>query len=362
MTLRSAKTEDKMNELEKLNSKELLERIQSFPDQILLNTDKDGYPRSFPVGRAAANEQERLNQGQELSEKEQRRFIQAFSNSVTLGAGLSERPNMPENVKGLDLWDFNQGGVKGKKIEFSLVKEESGKFAVYAPTEDLKTVKVGYLDEKFAEKHPIKENEIVYGQYYRGQVELVFDAEKLYEEAELVPELTDKGEHTYAVKFSIGNFGYEPEGREKRYEDVMNSFPMKEVLESKIGKGSPITDVKWNIPIEDNRYGTLEITTNQALDGSQIVSINQCLEYLTWEAGWDQNENNHMFGETMEHDYDFLQEVFDASQTKMTPPLDHLITLEGDLKEIKIEPEITIEQDFADAVAAIPVDNKSMEQ
>lgn len=361
-------TEEKYDKLCDISNQELLDRMRQFPDQNLLNNDMNGNPRKLQVGTVAEQ-----YEGKPLDNDTWRNLRNAFSSITTLAAGTQDRPNMPDNVLGYDLWNFDYGGVDGQIISFGLTQEAPGKVAVNVPTTDLKTVKVGYLDEQFANTYPISDACIVAGQWHKGQIELIFDAEELYAESNLEPVLTNDGKHIYEMPFMIANIQYETQGWEghdenpqilKVFEKNMNAFPVKDMVGDVLlqnGLDNPIVDVTWNMSGDGDHF-KMRMISDKQLDGSQLLCADRALTYLTIESAYDENSDKHVFEKYMDIDAEFVKAVYDTFETRMRPSCDDIFCSEGHLTEVKAESDIALANDFANAVANISADNKGLEQ
>lgn len=359
--------EDKYDELCDLSDDELLDRICAFPNQTLLNTDRNGFPRKLQVGLVAEQYRQKP-----LNDTMQQNLTNAFASITTLAAKTQDRPNMPDNAYGVDMWNFDQGDVNGQKIDFGLQEEPSGKIAVYVPTTDLTTVKIGYLDQQFADTYPVNGSRIVTGQYYKGQVEIILDAEELYSEAELEPVLTNDGKHMYEMSFAVSNIQYETQKWGNHDEnpqilqvfcDNMNAFPVKEMIGSILeqnGLDNSITDITWDV-INDEQF-RMHMISDKPLDGSQLLCADKALSYLMVDSAYDENKDNHVFGKYMDADDEFLKAIQNTFETEMYPECSDLIDLKGPLAEVKAESDMDLLNDFSDAVANIPVNNENLEQ
>lgn len=340
-------TDKKYESLSDLSDQELLDRIREFPSQDLLNNKRDGSPRTFQVGRTADQ-----YAGRELDSETRENLLVGFSSLTTLTTGIQGQVNMPDNLLARDMWNFYEGGIEGQAVDLGFTEEAPGRIAVSVPTRDLGTVKIGYLDEEFVNAHPIKGGQIVNGQWNKGQLEIVLDAEELYRESRLEPVLTDDGKYAYERSFAIDNIQYETDswgsheanpGILKDFERNMNAFPVKEMLGDmleKNGQENPIVDASW-IAIPDKSF-RLQILTDKPFDGAQLLCLDNTLDYLTRKSAYNENRNNHIFGKYMDTDDDFLKAVQESFKTNMYPSCDDLFTRKGCLAEVKIEPELTL--------------------
>lgn len=329
MYYRKYMTEEKYGKLVNLSDKELVERIKAFPDQDLLNFNRDGSVRKHQIGIVAAQ------RGGKLDDRTRNILRNAFASITTLGVGIQMTTGMPEDVYGIKLWNFDQGGFDGVKVCFGITKEASGKAAVSVSTKTLGIIKIGYLEDGFVADH-ISQNRIVMGQWYKGQAELIFDAEELYNVQK--PAVSGDGKYMYEQAFVIPNIQYETgkwdgheanPGMKKVFEQNMNAFPVKTILESSFKKNGlelVIDSVVWSV--ED---GVMTITADKELDGSQLLCVEAALNYLTRESGY--TEDPHMFKDCMETDTDFLKVVYDTFETRMRPSLNDVLDMKGRLMQ-----------------------------
>lgn len=353
MFLKQFQSEKKYGELCKLGDKDLLSRIRSFPDQDLLNKERDGNPRRLQVGLAAEE-----YESKPMTDDMRINLIKAFSSITTAAVKIQETPNMPEHVDGVDIWNYYKGDFEGKKVLFGLTEESPGQIAIYAPTEDLTAAKIGYLDKSFANEYPLHGSTITPGQWHKGRVEICLDMEQLYENAVSKSMLTENGEHIYELPFSIPNirFEYGAWGDHKAdpeilkvFENNMNAFPVKEMMEDmleKNGLGSPITDIKWDMGTEDS-IRNIQIFTEKPLNSQQLLCVYNSLEYLTRESAYEKNQDRHIFKNYMDEDTDFLKAIQNTFKTKMYPSLDDLFHTKS-LAEVKIKSDILLtDEDLA---------------
>lgn len=347
MFLKQSETEDKYDKLVELSNEELLDRIRSFPDQDLLNNEMNGNPRKLQVGRVAEQQEAKT-----LTEGTRRNLSKAFASITSIAVTTEDKPKMPDNVQGFDLWNYYKGDFEGKNITFGLTEEEPGKIAIYAPTEDLTTEKIGYLNESFTSRYPIHGNHMAAGQWYHGKVEIILDMEQIYGESCLKSSLTENGTYVYERPFIIPNIQYEFSDwgdheanslASNIFEENMNAFPMKEMIGDmleKNGSKNPITDIRWSVFDADDCK--IQITADEPLDSSQLLNITKILEYLTVESSYEKNPSNHRFEQYMDRDTDFLKAVQDSFETKMAPSIDHLFRWGEPLTEVKTESNILL--------------------
>lgn len=293
----------------------------------------------------------------EVNQKEKDIMIARFAGSTFCTAKLSGK-DMPENFYGHPQWSFKTGSEMGFRTHFGLTKEESGKVAVHVTTQDMKSVRIGYLDDDFVAEHPLVGDMTVPGSYEKGMIEIPIDLEKLHNEMSKEPCMTTEGGLTYKRPFAMCNTQYTSDPY--AFERALNNFPVADSLNEVFvenGLDASVTNVSWRFDTNEyDRYGATIIETDQPLTGQQMALMNRTLIQMETEGKL----------------VDRMAEVFvEHDGKRMMPPKNKMFEqyMSFGLEEMRKNPAKaadldmkTDDQDFADAVASISAGTMQMEQ
>lgn len=314
---------NKSSELGKLRDTELIDRIRSFPDKDLLDKEIHLGTHKFSVSKIIEN-----YDGQALKKNQRIRLIEGFSRITTLGVGLQETPSMPDNVKGTSMWHPYKGRFEGLLVSFSLTEEELGKIGVNVVTTDSEIVNIGYLDKEFVNKYSVKGDRIVEGSYYNGDVELVFDAEKLYDES--MSKLISGSCHVYEKQFNVSNVSPD---EQKAFDEIMQRLigdSLEHSSDKRIIEGSFVFDCSNY----DNEY-IVRIKSIEPMGGRDLLYFDDFFDNFvkSGKSAANVNSYGHIYPENT-----FIEVAANDPTNR---------------QEI---------DDFTEAVAGIPADDKCLTQ